>query len=155
MNLDLITAVLENPTEENVQALLDDDQTVFWVDWREEDDAIPGYCESILQTGHLSGEADTEAGYEVYVSYKERRLRVPIVIGHEDRHITICTLNEALAPDYEVRFCIDSDGGDTLAFLPLPSSTWAELEEGYGARVHERFYRITPKPNLFTDPLEF
>lgn len=52
----------------------------------------------------------------------------------DDRHITICLLNEALAPDYEVRFCIDSNGSDKLAFLPLPTSTWQEMEKD---RVNE------------------
>ena len=158
MNLDLIIAALEDPSNESVNALLDDQQTVFWVDWREEDDAIPNYCESILQTGHLSGElvqVDAHPGFEIYVCYQEKRIKVPLTVSASDRHITICTLNHALVPDYEVRFCIASNGNDTLAFLPLPLTTWAELEERYGDRVGELFYKIAPRPNLFTDSLNF
>lgn len=158
MNLDLVLAALENPSEETVRAMLEDEQTVFWVDWRHEDDAIPNDCESVLQTGHLSGElvnVDTEEGFEIYVRYKNKRIKVPLTVSPADRHITLCSLNEALAPDYEVRFCIDSNGSDTLAFLPLPTSTWAELEVRFGQQVSQRFYKIAARPNLFTETLEF
>ena len=138
--------------------LLDDRGTIFWVDWRHDDDAIPNDCESVLQTGQLSGElvkVPTAKGVEIYVRYKDKRVRVPLTFSHADRHITLCSLNEALAPDYEVRFCIDSNGSDTLAFLPLAASTWAELEQRYEQRVRELFYKISKRPNLFTEPLDF
>ncbi len=51
-----VTAVLEAPTEESLRALLDDDTTVFWIDWRQEDETIAESCELVLQTGRLSGE---------------------------------------------------------------------------------------------------
>jgi hypothetical protein len=158
MNLNVVIAVLEDPTPETIETLLQDEETVFWVDWREDDDAIPNYCESILQTGQLSGElinVDGDPGFEIYVRYNDKRVKVPLTVSPADRHITLCSLNEALAPDYEVRFCIDSNGSDTLAFLPLAASTWAELDEGYGERVAQHFYRIAPRPNLFTEALEF
>ena len=158
MNLDLVIAALEDQSHESVSDLLDDDQTVFWVDWRHEDDAIPNDCESILRTGDLSGELLQTAahpGFEIYVCYKGKRTKVPLTVSGADRHITICTLNEALKPDYEVRFCIASYGSDTLAFLPLATSTWAELEQSYGERVGELFYKIAAQPNLFTDELDF
>lgn len=138
--------------------MLDDRTTVWWVDWREHDEAIPNNCEAILQTGHLAGElveTDSEAGFEVYVRYRDRRLKVPLTISADDRHITLLTLNEALSPDYEVRFCVDSWDGDTLAFVPLPVSLWGELERQYGPAVAARFARIAVRPNLFTDPLPF
>ena len=54
-----------------------------------------------------------------------------------------------------MRFCIDSYGSDTLAFLPLAANTWAELEERYGDLVSDLFYKIAPRPNLFTEALDF
>src|SRR5262245_14316392 len=99
MNLDLVIAVLQDPSEEAIGALLDNNETVFWVDWREEDDAIPNYCESILQTGQLSGElveVDADPGFEIYVSYKNKRVKVPLTVSGADRHITLRSLNEAL-----------------------------------------------------------
>jgi hypothetical protein len=111
-----------------------------------------------MQTGELSGELveiDDDPGFEIYIAYKEKRIKVPLTVSPQDRHITLCSLNEALAPDYEVRFCIDSNGSDTLAFLPLPTTTWAELEQKYCDRVGALFYKIADRPNLFTDPLPF
>ncbi len=133
-------------------------QRFFWVDWREDEGDIVKYCEAVLQTGSLAAEwvrAATPRGSDLFISYIGRRIRAPLTNGHEDRHIALYALNQALAPDYEVRFCIDSHGSDTLAFLPLPSARWAELEDRYGAAVSSRFYRLAERPNLFTDSLPF
>jgi hypothetical protein len=158
MNIQLITAILESANKESLRALFDDEATVFWVDWREGETDIVRYCEAVLQTGKLSAEqvrAATPRGSELFISYDGRRLRAPLINGYEDRHIALCTLNQVLAPDFEVRFCIDSAGSDTLAFLPLPSAKWAELEQRYGTTVSRHFYRYAERPNLFTDPLPF
>ena len=86
----------------------------------------------------------------MYITYKGNRVKVPLEIGAGDRHITIVTLNEILKPDFEVRFCIDSNGADTLAFLPLACDVWRELEAEYGAAVAKRFYKLQMKPCLLT-----
>jgi hypothetical protein len=158
MDISKVAAVLESPTEDAIRALLDDDNTVFWIDWRQEDETIAESCESVLQTGHLSGElveVDSDEGYEVYLQYRDRRVKVPLSYSGDDRHITLCALNRVLAPEYEVRFCIDSNGSDTLAFLPLSCEKWAELERRYGEAVGRRFYKLAERPNLFTDQLPF
>jgi len=158
MNRELITRLIESPTEDAIEALFDDEDTIFWVDWREADTAIVEYCESIIQTRSLSADVvDTEndTGFEMYINYKEKRMKVPLVFGTEDRHITIVSLNEILVPDFEVRFCIDSNGSDTLAFLPLAFDVWRELETQYGEAVAKRFCKMQMKPNVFTDSLPF
>jgi hypothetical protein len=157
-NLQLIEEVLRSGDEDAVDALLNDEESVFGVDWREADDAIVEYCEAMLQTGTLSAEmvnVDGPPGWKLYITYKGNRGRVPHVVGPEDRHITILALNRMLSPDFEIRFCIASNGGDTLAFLPLASKDWAQLERQYGSAVAEHFYKIALKPNLFTDALDF
>ena len=158
MDMRKVTAVLESPTEAAVSALLDDDATVFWIDWRQEDETIAESCELVLQTGRLSAhlvEVDSDEGYEVWLQFGDRRERVPLTYSGNDRHITLCALNRVLTPEYEVRFCIDSNDSDTLAFLPLPCEQWAELERRYGEAVGRRFYRFRERPNLFTDAVQF
>jgi hypothetical protein len=158
MNINLITVVLESGSKVTIRALFDDATTVFWVDWREGEGDIVRYCEAVLQTGSLTAEqvrSATPRGSDLFISCGGRRARAPLINGPEDRHIALCALNQVLTPDYEIRFCIDSNGSDTLAFLPLPSAQWAELEQRYGAAVGRRFYRITERPNLFTDSLPF
>ena len=158
MDFAKVTAVLESPTADRIRAMLDDDTTVFWIDWRQDDETIAESCELVLQTGHLSAElvdgGDAREA-EVYLHYRDRRVRVPLTYSDSDRHITLCALNHVLAPEYEVRFCIDSNGSDTLAFLPLPCEQWSAFERQYGEAIARRFYRLTDKPNLFTDTLPF
>src|SRR5262245_40552590 len=135
MNMSLVEALLGSPTEEAVTQLLEADDTVFWVDWREEEDAIVESCEGVLQTGRLTAEVvdvDTADRFEVYVTFATHRHKMPLTYSPADRHIALCTLNDALRPDYEVRVCVDSGGGDSLAFLPLASDQWATLEGRYG-----------------------
>lgn len=158
MDIEKVIAVLESPTDNSIRALLDDIGTVFWIDWRQEDETIAESCESVLQTGRLSGElieTDSDEGYEVYLQYGERRIKVPLSYSEQDRHITLCALNRLLAPEYEVRFCIDSNGSDSAAFLPLACAQWGNLEVLYDANVGRRFYQFSDKPNLFTDRLPF
>ena len=45
MNKDLITRAITSPTEENIEALFDDDDTVFWLDWRDYEENIAEYVE--------------------------------------------------------------------------------------------------------------
>lgn len=154
MNTNIIERFLSSPTEKNIEKLLNSQDTVFWVDWREEDDAIVEYCERILQTKQIDSELqdiEEEPGFQFSIVYKGVTVIVPLVAGPEDRHITLYALNQAIAADFEIRFCIDSAGGDSLAFLPLSISQWGELEERFGNTVAEHFAKIEARPNLFTE----
>ena len=158
MNLKTIELFLGNPSEKNLQRLLDSQDTVFWVDCREEDDAIVKYCEDILQTKQLIAELqdiDDAPGFQLTITYKGQASVVPLVVGLADRHITLHTLNQVISADYEIRFCIDSAGGDTLAFLPLPNANWIELEEKYANTLGQHFSKIQTQPNLFTEGYGF
>jgi|SRR5687767_5909026 len=157
MNIQVVRRLLSQSDDQSVKALLRDEETVFWVDWQQEEETIADDCETILKTGSLAGELvelDRDEGYEVYFRYLDRRAKVPLTYSRDDRHIGLLALNEILRPDFEIRFCTDSAGADMLAFLPLPVSQWSALEEQFGDAVSRHFRRITPKPNLFTDPLE-
>jgi hypothetical protein len=149
-----VERLLEEGTPEAAEQMLHDAKAVFLVDWREEDDAIVGYAEDILQTGDLSAELvgiDDEPGFALYVSHKGKRDQVPLVAGKEDRHITLDSLNRLLQPEYEIRVSIDSRGSDTLGFLPLPAADWTALESRFGKKVAAHFRKIEAHPNLFTE----
>ncbi len=143
-----INAALENPTPDNIAALLDDESLVFYVDWREDDEDIVWSCAHHLQNFALSAEWDGDA---LWICCGEKRVRVPLTGTPADRHITLLALNEALSPHDEIRFCRDSNGSDTLAFAVFSRAFWQELEAKYGAEVAKRFSEIAEKPNLFTD----
>jgi hypothetical protein len=149
-----VERLLQDGTPKAAEQMLQDAKAVFLVDWRDEDDAIVGYAEDILQTGDLSTELvgiDDEPGFALYVSHKGKRDKVPLVAGKEDRHITLDTLNRLLQPEYEIRVSIDSRGSDTLGFLPLPAADWTALESRFGKKVAAHFRKIEAHPNLFTE----
>ncbi|HZZ00709.1 MAG TPA: NADAR domain-containing protein [Candidatus Baltobacteraceae bacterium] len=146
-----IEQLLSTESESTVEAMLADRDHVFLVDWREEDDAIVKYCEDILQTGDLAAELveiDADPGFEIYISHRGKRVKVPLVVGPEDRHITLYTLNELLKPAFEIRVCVDSNGSDTLAFLPLSAAEWSGLEARYAPTVAKHFRRIEQRELL-------
>ncbi len=149
-----VEQLLSTESESAIEEMLADKDNVFLVDWREEDDAIVGYCEDILKTGDLTAEPveiDADPGFEIYILHRGKRVKVPLAVGPEDRHITLYTLNELLRPAFEIRVCVDSNGSDTLAFLPLSAADWSALEGRFGAKVAKHFRKVEERPNLFTD----
>ncbi|MCH7383659.1 hypothetical protein MMP71_07310 [Acinetobacter dispersus] len=66
-----------------------------------------------------------------------------------DRDTTLKALNQILQPDYEIRFCMASDGSDTLAFLPLPSSLWQQLDQKYTNRIYQLFRTFEQDSTFF------
>jgi len=149
-----VERLLKSPSKDNAAALLEDESAVFHVDWREEDDAIARYCEAILRTGSLAAklvDIEAEPGFELYISHAGKKVTVPLVVGPADRHTTLRAINRVLAPDYEVRVCVASNGMDTLAFLPLSAADWKVLEGKYGLQVAKHFRKIEKTPNLFTE----
>jgi hypothetical protein len=149
-----VERLLQDDTQKAAEEMLHDRKAVFLVDWRAEDDAIVGCAEDILQTGDLEAEVvgvDDDPGFALYISHKGKRMKVPLVAGPEDRHITLHALNELLRPEHEIRVCVDSRATDTLAFLPLPAADWAALEARFGEKVAAHFRKIGAQPNLFTE----
>ncbi|ALN83069.1 putative integron gene cassette protein [Lysobacter antibioticus] len=156
----VLTLLQVTDAEDAYQAIVDDEfvdegqPCVFWVDWREDEQDIVLYVESILRTGSLHSEVvecGSELGYEMYISLFDRREQVPLVGDVADRHHALVTLNRILHPEHEIRWCVDSDGSDTLAFVVLPNSAWMEAEEQFPDAVRRRFGKIYGRPNLFTD----
>ncbi len=146
--LTMIRRLLVNPSESARDELLGDDSIVFWVDSREDDSAIAESCEEVLRSGKLSAAWE---GKDLIVSFGDRRRQVTLVGSPADRHITLLTLNQVLAPDFEIRLVWDSDG----AFTALPANDWKSIEEELGAeRVSEAFMRLAERPNVFTDRIK-
>jgi hypothetical protein len=48
-----------------------------------------------------------------------------------------------------MRFVVESDGSDTLAFLPLRASEWTALEQASPSAVAQRFRTISPGDVFF------
>ncbi len=160
-----IEKYLAVPSRERFYNLLgDEDGIVVWVDHRDEEESIISEIETCLKTGSLTSEvvdSDNEHGFDFFIEYNGKKKRAPfITLGTHNRQEAIVTLNELLVPDYEVRFCVDSSGSDTLAYIPLSFADWNVLEEkDTREKVLQCFYPINvDSPNMFTDyvyPIRF
>jgi len=147
----LIRELVRNPGEHSQKLLSQNSTEVFWVDWREEDARIIDYCEDIIKTSQLSSRLDEE---KLFVQFGELTNEVPLTFSGADRHVTLLALNQILSPNYEIRMVWASNGSDTLAFAPLACELWRALEEEFGEpRVSQAFLKLSPYPNVFTDPL--
>jgi len=109
---------------------------VLWIDWGQTAEDIVAHCEQILQTGTLSlSPAPADAANQgTYIRYKETRRKLPAA-ADTDHQVTLQALNELLAPDFEIRAFKATSGDGLLAFLPLASGSWAQLEQQYGNKV--------------------
>ncbi|WP_336959159.1 hypothetical protein [Chryseobacterium contaminans] len=149
--IDTLQKYIETESFEDLSSL--NNQLIFWVDWREEDDAIVEYCEKCLNTGVLQAEM-TYHGDDLFltIKYKDQTFTEKII----DRDPTLIFLNRILQPDYEIRFCKGSDGSDTLAFLPLSKAEWVELENIHGREKLERLFEsINQGTQMFSKEWDF
>jgi hypothetical protein len=120
----------------------------FAVDWREDDADIVAYCAGVLGLESLTAEWRDE---DLYIIFDDREIRAPLQIDVADRHITICTLNDMLSPEYEIRFLVFSHGSDTLGFAALSVTDWRDLEKANASVVAENFIDPSKLPNLMTE----
>ncbi|MBV8251381.1 MAG: hypothetical protein JO154_02140 [Chitinophaga sp.] len=149
--LTLLNKYLKSTSVEDFDTI--PNSVVFWVDWREEDDAVVAYCEKRLQTGQLSATMeDKPDGLELQITFQGTTHRDIVV----DRDRTIIFLNSIIQPNYEIRFCKASEGSDTLAFLPLTATEWQQLEAQYGADViNSCFESINTASEMFNKSYDF
>ena len=121
MKLNVVRELLSSPSADAVQAFLDDESTVFWIDWRQEDETIAESCELTLNTGSLDGEliekTDDGSDYQVEIIYNTKRERVPLTFSESDRYLTILTINRVL---------IQTTKFDS-ALIPMAATHWDSL----------------------------
>jgi hypothetical protein len=118
----------------------------FLVDWREEDDRIVALAAEALGEKTLRA---VQKGGGMQIKFKRKTVDVPLQGDGGDRHVTLLALNEAIAPDHEVRFIRASEGGDTIAFMALARHVWTGFETQLGDRVAAAFAKLTPEEPLF------
>jgi hypothetical protein len=123
-------------------------QHLFSVDWKQGDDEIVQFCADCLDLPSLSGEWRDG---QLFILLAGHERRVPLVEDIEDRHITICTLNDMLSPKFEIRYIVASGGSDTAGFAALSCADWQLLESECPEVVAENFIDPRKLPNLFTE----
>lgn len=150
--MDNIRKYLNAELEDRIDILWED-KGILWIDWREYDEEIIKYCEKILQTGELDGEAreaENDMGFNVIIKFRGIEHVIKYPGEGADRDTTIKNLNKVIGPDYEIRFWMDSIGSDTLGFIPKESKYWEELEKEFGKeKVRKYFSVITESSKMF------
>jgi hypothetical protein len=172
-----LRSLITSSDREKVESALRDESALFWVEWDEDDDQIPGRCEAVIGSGSLSCDWSNDS---LIISFRDRRVPVPLssspwksladspVIGfldsilpiapgnllrwptRGDRHVTLCALDKALHPDFELRYARASRVEGVPALAPLPPPEWAVLEQDHGKdAVSAAFSPLRVDLNLF------
>lgn len=148
----LLASYLNQPTPEQLVELTEED-LVFWVDWKEDDEDIVDDIASRLDGDELFAEtidADSSRGYDMVLRYNDHDTIVSYDEKEAERDLTLQAIGEAVDDDYSLRFCRYSVGGDTLAFIVLPNEDWKQLEEEHGvARVEQLFETVGEGSRMF------
>ena len=143
-----ILDAINSDDDEAFDELLIDEEHCFTVDHRAFDDEIAWQCENILKTGRLSSPMD---GTDLFIAFGPKKIKVPLTMSSADRHITLLAINEALAPEFEVRMLYASVGNDSGTFVPLSTENWSFLEQKFPQVLARRFHKLTLHPNTFTE----
>ncbi|MBN6709657.1 hypothetical protein JFL47_11590 [Haemophilus haemoglobinophilus] len=135
---------------ENFEPLIESD-TLIWVDHREYDEDIISYVNEKLEDKIEIVLQDNGKPYgeDIILKHKDKSLMIPYK-EKMDRDTTIKYLNEFIKPKYEIRFCIESLGNDTLAYVVLTKDLWEQLENEFGTeKVSYYFEKINLESKMF------
>ena len=152
--MEYIKDFLKNEDRESFDKLWENCTKLVWIDWREYDEEIINYVESVIHLEKLIGKienVDNKMGFDIIIEWKGKEYKVsyPDEEG-SDRDTTIKTLNKIIQPEYEIRLFMESLGSDTLAFVPLAKEEWEEFEREFGEeKVNYYFSKIDDNSKMF------
>jgi len=146
MNPSFARELIEHPSERLTKRLFESAEGVLWVDWREGSSDIVRLAAKIMGEAELSAEWSGET-LRLRLRERQQEVHIPPKPGGQD--ITLLALNQLIAGDYEIRFIKASDGGDTLAFMPLTRQDWLEIDFAFGTKVDDAFGKIAPGCSFF------
>ena len=128
-----------------------ENEFVFYVDWREFDDAIVEYCETCIKTGCL--EATINEDEILSIIYEGKNYKEKIT---DSRDTTLRYLNKVLLPKYEIRFCSITFPSDTLGFMILSTEKWKEIESEIPKKELDKLFEpIKENSKMFDREFEF
>ncbi|MFZ6757920.1 polymorphic toxin-type HINT domain-containing protein [Undibacterium sp. Ji50W] len=139
MNKDFARKLIDDPSDQIIKQLFQGVDGVFWVDWREADEAIIDLAAKLIGNDELSHEWHND---KLTVKFRGKLTEVPLKFEPGEQYITLATLHEAIYPEYEIRYIKASEGGDTTAFMILKKQTLFELDAEFDARVADALQKV-------------
>lgn len=152
--MEYIKDFLKNEDRESFDNLWEKEKKLVWIDWREYDEEIINYVESVIHSEKLIGKienVDNKMGFDIIIEWEGKEYKISYLNEEgSDRDTTIKTLNKIIQPEYEIRLFMESLGSDTLAFVPLSKEEWEELEKEFGEeKVNYYFSKIKDNSKMF------
>lgn len=133
--MDKIKKLLSAP-EENKDEFWESD-ALIWVDWRDFDESIIRYFnEKLPDEDKVLFECvkiEKARGVDILLKKNGVSTAIPYADDCTDRDTTLKSIQEYISPKYQIRWYMDSLGGDTLAFCIELTSQWEQLEQEFGA----------------------
>ena len=133
--MDKIKRFLAAP-EENKDEFWESD-VLIWVDWRDFDESIIRYFnEKLPDEDKVLFECvkiEKARGVDILLKKDGVSTAIPYADDCTDRDTTLKSIQEYISPKYQIRWYMDSLGGDTLAFCIELTSQWEQLEQEFGA----------------------
>ena len=110
---------------------------LIWVDWGDFDDSIIKYFNDELpdedKIQFECVEIEKERGVDISLHKNGISTAIPYADECTDRDTTLKSIQKYVSPKYQIRWYMDSLGGDTLAFCIGLTSHWEQLEQEFGA----------------------
>lgn len=133
--MDKIKRFLAAP-EENKDEFWESD-ALIWVDWRDFDESIIRYFnERLPDEDKVLFECvkiEKARGVDILLKKNGVSTAIPYADDCTDRDTTLKSIQEYISPKYQIRWYMDSLGGDTLAFCIELTSQWEQLVQEFGA----------------------
>ena len=133
--MDKIKRFLAAP-EENKDEFWESD-ALIWVDWRDFDESIIRYFNKKLPDEDKvlfeCVKIEKARGVDILLKKDGVSTAIPYADDCTDRDTTLKSIQEYISPKYQIRWYMDSLGGDTLAFCIELTSQWEQLEQEFGA----------------------
>ena len=133
--MDKIKKFLSAP-EENKDEFWESD-ALIWVYCRYFDESIIRYFNEKLQDEDKvlfeCVKIEKARGVDILLKKNGVSTAIPYADDCTDRDTTLKSIQEYISPKYQIRWYMDSLGGDTLAFCIELTSQWEQLEQEFGA----------------------
>lgn len=121
-----------------------ENDVLIWIDWREEEESIIKYFNEKLPDKDKIQfeciETEKERGIDIILKKNNSYEIIPYDDNFTDRDTTLKSIQKYLEPKYQIRWYLDSLGGDTLAFCIFLSEQWRQLEKEFGKDKVEYYF---------------